>query len=84
MQPEERCELWDLPKTGCYHCKIGSTRGPIKEVLDHSDLVIPAKYPGKCVECSNPFKVGDVIKRTPLGWISECCLSSDEIVIGFL
>jgi len=55
-EPEERCELTELPRSGCAHC--------------HPKPKPPgfhAMYEGTCPRCSGPIKVGDLIRETDSG-----------------
>lgn len=59
----EHCELNDMPKAWCGHCKQQDLPKP--EPLDW----FPAKYDGRCAECSRPIETGDDIAKTDDGYI---------------
>ncbi|MFC9874838.1 hypothetical protein [Nocardia salmonicida] len=62
-QDAEHCELNDMPKAWCGHCKQQDLPKP--PPLDW----FPAKYDGRCAECSRPIEVGDDIARTEDGYV---------------
>lgn len=40
--------------------------------------VVPASYPGRCVECGAEFDTGDEIRIGDSGWAAvECCGEGD-------
>lgn len=63
MADEPLCELTDMPKAWCAHCKQQDLPKP--PPLDW----FPARYPGRCVECSKGFEEGDDIARTDDGYV---------------
>lgn len=77
VDSEERCELTELIKTQCAHCR--SPRRPsvpqfVEAVFastpDVDDVVVAtfqAQYPGKCADCGDYFPRGATISRTRAG-----------------
>jgi hypothetical protein len=65
----ERCELTDLDKASCAHC-----RGIVDLPVDRSfGPWFPARYEGRC-RCGQRWNVGDSIRVIPGGFYEgECC-----------
>lgn len=67
----ERCELFDLPKKTCSHCRPAPKR---PATVDGKPRIITASYPGKCAGCHRPFKPGATIERLDGGgFAGPCC-----------
>lgn len=71
---EKRCELTELYKTECAHCRT-PRRAPLplfveptlNAVVDDDDFVVAtfsAQYPGRCIECGVYFPRGSWVSRT--------------------
>lgn len=58
---EPRCDLTDLPKSGCAHC-TGATLG---DEPDTRTIRRTAEYPSRCPACSHPIEPGEVISKAP-------------------
>lgn len=69
----ERCAYSDLPANQCAHC-LGHA-GPADERDEPRGSLrwAPARYPGRCADCGEPFDVGAQIRAHAEGWIAECC-----------
>lgn len=67
----ERCTLTDLPPGMCSHCRKIPEPEP-----ERRDLGRPfaAAYPGRCVDCDEPFDAGDRIRADGEGgYLGPCC-----------
>lgn len=64
MTVEETCPLdEDMPQAWCAHCrKLALPKPPPLEWF-------PARYDGRCAECSKPITAGDDIASTDDGYI---------------
>jgi hypothetical protein len=82
MDSEERCELTELIKAQCAHCRT-PPRPRFVEALfdtpgnDDEDAVVAiftARFDGRCARCDGFFYSGDWISRTAAGnyWCPEC------------
>jgi len=80
----EFCELYQMEKTGCIHCKTGSVREP-KEKIVFSYNVVLAKYDGRCILCKTEYNIGTPIRKNVNGdgWIGECCFEEEDPLFGF-
>ena len=88
----ERCQLTELIKTQCAHCKgiEDDTKDDELEKLSIALVVLPgwiiSNYSGKCGECYEPFEKGTAIKWTEgkIGltiktyWRAACCATNKE------
>lgn len=61
-----RCDLTDLLVDQCAHCQGHTDTAP--EKAERTGLPIPARYPGACTHCGQPFAEGDPIAYTAEGW----------------
>jgi hypothetical protein len=69
----ERCELFDLPRKTCAHCRPAPPR---PTTVDDKPRIITASYPGKCVGCHRPFQPGSTIERLDGGgFAGPCCVN---------
>jgi hypothetical protein len=68
MGSPERCELTELIKSQCAHCRPQAPR--FREALfddpfsDDDTATFQARYSGRCEQCDGLFEVGDWIART--------------------
>lgn len=80
---EERCEKYELLVSQCSHCR-GLDIKP--KAVNPNTFVgyFPAKFPGNCAECDEPFTPPDMIQRNSkgLGWVGTCC-GEDSTPIDF-
>lgn len=71
MNSPQRCELTELIKTQCAHCRPRAPRfrEPLFDDPFEHDVVATfvAQYSGRCEECDGLFEVGDWISRTGTG-----------------
>jgi hypothetical protein len=77
VDSEERCELTELIKTQCAHCR--APRRPhqpqfVEAVFaptpDKDDVIVAtfqAQWPGKCAECGDYFPRNATVSRTRAG-----------------
>lgn len=69
----ERCELMELPKDQCAHCR---PTPPRPTTVDGKPRIITASYPGKCAGCHRPFQPGATIERLEGGgFAGPCCVN---------
>lgn len=72
----ERCELTELDKASCAHCR--GLIAPEDEVAALRSRLLArggwylAQYPGHCASCGEWFNIGAAIHASA-GWIAECC-----------
>lgn len=75
----ERCELTELDKATCSHCREISD--PEQEMTAVRRRLLAngwrvASYPGYCASCGEWFNVGAAIHASATagaGWLAECC-----------
>lgn len=79
---EERCRCCDLPSYSCgssieNRMRIEEAQRRVLFLAEPS--VVRAQYPGRCVDCSDPFRVGDPIRHDDLlgGWVAQLCCGED-------
>jgi hypothetical protein len=64
--PVDRCEVTELPKDGCAHCRPAPVRGQMALTVEQLVLAGPpfqARFPGVCVGCRGAFEADDTIGR---------------------
>lgn len=71
MNTEALCELYELPKAFCAHCKEIGARHYRKNRYPGTKL--RSHHPGHCADCGAPIYPGDVISATEEGWVCESC-----------
>jgi hypothetical protein len=68
----ERCELTELIKDQCGHCRPKPPPAP-RENTGYGPW-FPANFPGWCSGCGGEFGTGDEIRSDGCGeWLAECC-----------
>lgn len=77
---DARCELMDLPKVMCSHCRgLPWTPPRDAEVEDvgpigrQPDRWFPAAYDGNCAGCGALFEAGEPLIRSGAGYVASCC-----------
>lgn len=88
--PEERCELTELIKSQCAHCRgVGYSRDygtsggpetwPIEPFDELDETRTTARFPGTCPVCLEKVTVGEVIQRhTTESWRHADCSPTGE------
>lgn len=73
-----RCEKSELPVDQCAHC-LGHT-DPERDAARQREQLLeqpgwfPARFPGMCEHCGEPFTAGTPIRMfLDRGWRAECC-----------
>lgn len=80
MDSPERCQLTELIKSQCAHCRPPAptfTEALFVTSNDDEDAIIatfPARWDGRCAQCDSFFESGDWVSRTRTGnyLCSEC------------
>lgn len=68
----QRCEITELFPDQCAHCR-GIMSEPAQSPYANRPQT-PARYPGWCSVCGEPFGQGDLIAADGIGgWRAECC-----------
>ncbi len=74
----ERCDLFELPVDQCAHC-LGHG-APQREAAAERERLLerpgwfPARFPGTCEHCGDPFTAGTPIRMyLDRGWRAACC-----------
>lgn len=66
-----RCDLTDLIKDQCAHCRNVPDPTPKRRPMA---TVFPASYSGDCAGCGSSFDEGEQIRSDGEGgWLAECC-----------
>ena len=78
IDTEERCERTDLIVSQCAHCRPKPSLDD--EIAQHRARLLAsrrgwfrAQYFGRCAGCGDPYVPDTAIRRTPDGYIAECC-----------
>ncbi len=75
--PQEWCEVMEMAKAGCAHCRIERAQlaAVERELSGESALgpVFTAGYATKCAACDDLIYVGDEARRAPEGFIHASC-----------
>lgn len=87
IDPDDYCELYDMPASMCSHCRGNNKTVEEQAVADTAKLRaklkttgrgwFPASYPGVCA-CGTSFGPGTLIRQPgppDWAWIAECCSS---------
>lgn len=69
-QADPWCEKFDMPASGCAHCR-GISEQPERDPADYGPW-FAARYPGKCAGCGEPIREGDRIRGDGTGHAYLC------------
>jgi hypothetical protein len=77
VSAEDWCEVMDMGKAGCAHCRADRARLAAldRELRGETSLgpVFPAGFASKCATCDELIYVGEQARRAPDGWIHATC-----------